>query len=209
MRIRQQIRHYAHDTRFLKACTGLCLFLSLMAGTAQADWQLQPTDSSLTFTSTKKGQITETHSFTSLTGAVDSQGAAQISIALASVETQIPTRNERMKVMLFEAQTFPIVNITANLSLDPMLTLAVGQSVTQEITLTINLHGISQTRVTVLNVERQAASVFVVTNIEPLLIDVADFELADGVQALREIAGLKSITPIVPVSFSLNFRQQP
>jgi len=209
MRIRQQIRHYAHNTRLLKACTGLCLSLSLMAGTAQADWQLQPTDSSLTFTSTKNAQITETHSFTSLMGAVDSHGAAQISIALASVETQVPIRNERVQVMLFEAQTFPMANITAKLGLDPMLALAVGQSMTQEITLTIDLHGISQTRATVLNVERLAATVFAVTNIEPLLIDVADFELADGVQALREIAGLKSITPIVPVSFSLNFRQQP
>jgi polyisoprenoid-binding protein YceI len=209
MRIRQQIRHYAHDTRLLKACTGLCLSLSLIAGTVQADWQLQPTDSSLTFTSTKNVQITETHSFTSLTGAVDSHGAAQISIALASVDTQIPIRNERLQVMLFEAQTYPMANITANLTLDPMLTLAVGQSMTQEVTLTINLHGISQTRATALNVERQASTVFVVTNIKPLLIDVADFELADGVQALREIAGLKSITPIVPVSFSLNFRQKP
>lgn len=209
MRIRQLIRHYAHDTQLLKACTGACLCLSLMAGTAQADWQLQPTDSSLTFTSTKNALITESHSFTSLTGAVDSHGAAQISIALASVETQVPIRNERLQVMLFEAQTFPVANITANLTLDPMLTLAVGQSMTQEIPLTINLHGISQTRATALNVERQAATVFVVTNIEPLLIDVADFDLTDGVQALREIAGLKSITPIVPVSFSLNFRQQP
>jgi polyisoprenoid-binding protein YceI len=209
MRIRQQIRHYAHDTRLLKACTGLCLSLSLMAGTAQADWQLQPTDSSLTFTSTKNVQITETHSFTSLTGAVDSHGAAQISIALASVETQIPIRDERLQVMLFEAQTYPTANITAKLTLDPMLRLAVGQSMTQAVTLTINLHGISQTRATVLNVERQASTIFVVTNIKPLLIDVDDFELADGVQALREIAGLKSITPIVPVSFSLNFRQQP
>jgi polyisoprenoid-binding protein YceI len=209
MRIHQQIRHYAHYMRLLKACTGLCLSLSLMAGTAQADWQLQPADSSLTFTSTKNAQITETHSFTSLTGAVDSHGVAQISIALASVETQVPIRNERVQVMLFEAQTYPTADITANLTLDPMLTLAVGQSMTQAITLTINLHGISQTRATVLNVERQASTVFVVTNIEPLLINVADFELADGVQALREIAGLKSITPIVPVSFSLNFRQQP
>ncbi|MFT7133993.1 MAG: polyisoprenoid-binding protein YceI [Cyclobacteriaceae bacterium] len=209
MRIRQQIRHYVHDTRLLKACTGLCLSLSLMAGTALADWQLQPTDSSLTFTSTKNVQITEAHSFTSLTGAVDSHGAAQISIALASVETQVPIRNERLQVMLFEAQTYPMANITANLTLDPMLALAVGQSMTQEITLTIDLHGISQTRATVLNVERQASTVFVVTNIEPLLIDVADFELVDGFQALREIAGLKSITPIVPVNFSLKFLQQP
>jgi hypothetical protein len=111
--------------------------------------------------------------------------------------------------MLFEAQTYPMANITANLTLDPMLALAVGQSMTQEITLTIDLHGISQTRATVLNVERQASTVFVVTNIEPLLIDVADFELVDGFQALREIAGLKSITPIVPVNFSLKFLQQP
>jgi hypothetical protein len=178
-----------------------------MAGNAQADWQLLPMDSSLTFTSTKNAQVTETHSFAGLNGVIKSEGTAQVNIPLASVETLVPIRNERLRMMFFETATFPLAVVNADLALEPLLALAIGQSMTQEVPLTINLHGIRQTQPAMLHVERLTMTDFQVTTAEPLLVDVADFELADGVQALREIAGLKSITPIVPVSFSLNFRQ--
>jgi polyisoprenoid-binding protein YceI len=207
MRISQQTRQHVPHSGFLKIFSGLCLSLSLVAGYAQADWQLLPTDSSLTFTSTKNAQLTETHSFAGLSGAIKSQGAAEISIPLASVETLVPIRNERLRVMLFETQTFPLALVSANLTLEPLLTLNVGESMTQEVPLTINLHGISQTQAATLNVVRLAVTDFKVTTVEPLLVDVADFGLADGVQALREIAGLKSIDAIIPVSLSLHFRQ--
>jgi hypothetical protein len=44
-----------------------------------------------------------------------------------------------------------------------------------------------------------------VTSERPLLLNAADVGLADGVERLREIAGLPSISPAVPVSFVLLF----
>lgn len=209
MRISQQIGQCVPYARLFNVCTGVCLSLSLMAGTAQADWQLLPMESSLTFTSTKNAAVTETHSFTGLNGVIKSQGSAEVTIPLASVETLIPIRNERLRVMFFETQTFPLAVVNAELALEPLLALSAGESMTQAVLLSINLRGIIQTRAATLNVKRLAATDFQVTTVEPLLIDVADFGLVAGVEALLEVAGLKSITPIVPVSFSLNFRQVP
>jgi polyisoprenoid-binding protein YceI len=209
MRIKHQGSKYACCTPLVSVCLGLGLSLSLMTGAAQADWQLSPRNSSLTFDSTKNEQVTETHAFTSLSGSVADNGTAKVVIYLASVETQVPVRNERMQSMLFDTPTFPEASVTAELALAPLLALPVGQSLTQEVQLTIDLHGVSHTQAATLLIVRQDAGGVKVKSAAPVMIDVADFALAPGLQALREIAGLKSISPLVPVSFDLNFRQAP
>ncbi|WP_308873603.1 hypothetical protein [Thiothrix subterranea] len=44
-----------------------------------------------------------------------------------------------------------------------------------------------------------------VTTVAPIVLNAADFDLAAGVTALREIAELPSISNAVPVTFFLNF----
>ena len=39
----------------------------------------------------------------------------------------------------------------------------------------------------------------------PVLLHIGDFGLTDGLATLQELAGLPSITPVSPVSFSLLF----
>ncbi|AFP30059.1 hypothetical protein MRBBS_1121 [Marinobacter sp. BSs20148] len=41
---------------------------------------------------------------------------------------------------------------------------------------------------------------------QPLLVKAEDFGLAGGIEALREIAGLSSVTTAVPVTENLVFR---
>ena len=67
------------------------------ASLAQAAWQLSADESSLTFVTTKATHVAEVHSFKSLTGSVDEQGRVAVSVALASVDTLIPIRDERMR----------------------------------------------------------------------------------------------------------------
>ena len=45
-----------------------------------------------------------------------------------------------------------------------------------------------------------------VTSITPMIIDADNFGLVAGINKLQEIAGLKSITRTVPVTFSLTFK---
>jgi hypothetical protein len=47
-----------------------------------------------------------------------------------------------------------------------------------------------------------------VASTQPLVIDAAKFGLSDGVEKLREIAGLDSISNAVPVTFVMTFVDQ-
>ena len=40
---------------------------------------------------------------------------------------------------------------------------------------------------------------------QPILVNAADLELTEGIATLQQIAGLDSISPTVPVSFTLTF----
>ena len=40
----------------------------------------------------------------------------------------------------------------------------------------------------------------------PVIVNASDFALIEGIERLRAVAGLPSISPAVPVSFTLRFR---
>jgi hypothetical protein len=46
-----------------------------------------------------------------------------------------------------------------------------------------------------------------VTTIVPIVVSASQLNLQPGIEALREIAGLPSISYSVPVTFSLTFRR--
>jgi hypothetical protein len=175
-------------------------------GLAHGDWELENSSSSLAFVSVKNAAIAEAHSFTSLSGLVDKTGAATVQVQLDSAETMIPIRNERLRSMLFATDSFPLATITTKLELAPLLMLGSGAALTLDLPLTINLHGISVTKTVPVRVVSLAADRYLVSAIKPLVVNAAEFGLLPGIEALREVAGLQSITPAVPVSFTLVFR---
>ena len=91
----------------------LLVFISSMAP-AQS-WTLDPQHSFLSFTTTKDASISDHHGFAQLTGAVDEGGKAWLRIGLASVESNIDKRNERIREHLFEVAQYP--EAVASLSL--------------------------------------------------------------------------------------------
>lgn len=56
-------------------------------------------------------------------------------------------------------------------------------------------------------VARLDAQTLLVQSRQPLVVYASQLGLSDGVEALREVAGLPSISPAVPVSFNLTFRE--
>ncbi len=84
----------------------LLLLLSLTASQAFAGWTLDNTDSRLSFVTVKAQNVAEVHSFTQLSGEVDSTGIATVTIQLASVDTLIEIRDERMREVLFQTDIF-------------------------------------------------------------------------------------------------------
>ena len=191
-----------------RRCALMMVTLALMvSGQARADWILESGPSSLNFVSIKNNAIAEAHTFKSLRGSVEKGGGATVYIDLDSVETLIPVRNERIRNLLLSTSEFPAATITSSLDLAPMLTLSAGEYLQMDLTFNLGLHGVEATKTVAVRLFRLSEQAFQVSSIKPLMINAADFGLTGGIEALREIASLQSITPVVPVSFSLVFRQ--
>lgn len=182
------------------------LLLSLFVHSAMASqWQLDPNNSQLNFISTKKISVSEIHQFTQLSGSVDEMGNATIDIDLASVDTKIDIRNERMRKYLFNTDMFPKAQLTAQIEPATLDAIAEGASTTLTIDATLNLHGQSVPLVIDVAVTRLVGAKLSVVSLQPVLLNVADFNLVAGVDKLTELAGLPSISYTVPVTFYLTF----
>ena len=185
----------------------LAALLTLLASAqAAAQWTLSADDSSLSFISVKAEHIAEVHSFARLSGEIDSGGEAVVSIDLTSVQTGIDIRNERMQSMLFNTDMYPRAQVSADVDAAALSSMAVGESAVLEVPLAINLHGEVLTLSAPLRVSHVKGGLRVDT-LAPIIVKADAFALVDGIESLREIAGLPSISRSVPVSFSLLFSQ--
>lgn len=176
----------------------------LASSSAWADWTLNNDYSRLNFVSVKKNMIGETHHFTRLEGSLADNGQLKVSIPLASVETLIPIRNERMQKMLFETKLFPTADISAKV--DPKhLKLKVGESKIISVEADVGLHGVNKMVQTEVMISRLANNKLLVASLKPIIVRPADFGLDKGVDKLMAVAKLPGITHSVPVSFVLSF----
>jgi polyisoprenoid-binding protein YceI len=184
---------------------GLGLLLALgLAQPALADWVLDNERSAVSFVSVKNARTAELHHFKALTGTVSDAGAARIAIDLDSVETLIPIRNQRMRELLFETVRFPAARLEAQIP-ETMLNLEPGASVTDLVTVVLDLHGARKDFAALLVATRTAEGHMQVVLRDPLVVNAADFGLEAGIEVLREVAGLESINKAVPVSAHLVF----
>jgi len=170
-------------------------------------WQLVNTQSHLNFISIKKGTFVETHHFKKFSGSVDTGGKALVTIALDSVETNIDIRNERMRTHLFKTAETPNATLTTNLDMAQFTDMAVGERKEISQIIVIHMHGKTESLRAEMIVTRLGANKIVVDSHDPILLNVEAFGMTAGVEKLRELAKLPSITPVVPVSFSLVFER--
>jgi polyisoprenoid-binding protein YceI len=181
------------------------MVLLLFVAPAWADWTLNNAQSQLSFVSIKKGDIAEVHRFDQLDGSVDGKGNVKLTIQLASVDTAIPIRDQRMREMLFETSAFPSAVLTATIDASEVNTLDVGDILMSSLKGQLSLHGQSGPVTAELAVARLGPKKLLVSSRKPMVLQVADYELLGGVDKLREVAGLDSISKAVPVSFVLTF----
>ena len=184
--------------------TILSLLLALSLPAAAAEWRLDGERSSLYFVSIKKNEVAETNHFDRLSGGY-AKGEARLNIDLTSVETGIDIRDQRMRKHLFEVDSHPSATVTLEVSEQRVADLEPGEQALLDATATLDLHGATQELDTPLTVSRLADGSLQVTNARPVVVNAGPFGLTQGVEKLREIAGLPSISPAVPVQFSLYF----
>ncbi len=179
--------------------------LAVLALPAQANWYLDNESSRLSFITNKNGDVTEVHRFLVLHGKVDSKGAAELQIEMDSVNSGIPLRDERMRKDLFEVARFPDALIRAQLDLRPINDLANGAQLELRLPVTVSLHGKEHSYSAQLLATRLDERRFQVVTLEPLMLRAEEFDLAPGLDALRKVAGLQSISLSVPVGVVLIF----
>jgi len=184
--------------------TGTALTL-LATLPAFAEMAVDPARSSVSLVSVKvtgdgKTSAAELFRFTSINGAVDSDGEARITIPLEKIETGVGIRNERMAKYLFETDTYPEATVTASI---PDNALEEGSRDIQ-LPATLDLHGKKSDLSLAVTINVQGDQVFVNTT-EPVLLDTNAHEFSGGLAKLADLAKVFHIPSTVPVSFNLAF----
>ena len=183
-------------------------FISLVAFPALSAWQLDNDKSSLSFISIKNGNVAEVHHFNQLSGTFDESGKVSFSIDLLSVDTNVVVRDERMRKFLFNTDVFPKANFDAQVDMEKFNNIAVGSADMIELTGDISLHGRVHTAAVKVVIAKLSNESFVVSSLKPILLYANNFALEEGVNKLKELAKLPSISNAVPVSFIVSFNKE-
>ncbi len=173
-----------------------------------ANWQLDNAASQLSFVTIKAGNIGEVHHFRKLNGSINNEGNASVEIVLASIDTLIPIRDERMQSMLFEADIFPVARIEVPFEKNALAGLTPGSMSENSLVGQLQIKD-RQIEVTAhVTAMRVGEKRIVVATRQPILVSASMVGLEAGVEKLREVAGLPSISQAVPVTFLLTFVQE-
>lgn len=183
----------------------LCFSKGATASPFASGWTLVPDVSGLTFSSTKERDVTETSTMTRLSGAIDPDGVADISIELDSLATGIDIRDARMRALLFETFRLPTAEVSARI--DPDLLVGLGQRRSAEVTLplTLTLNETSREIEATLAVTLITDDIVSVTTAVPIRLALSDYNLLPGLQKLEAAAGV-DILPQTEVQLDMLFR---
>lgn len=183
----------------------LSLSSLLFSSTLLADWHIE-SPSSIHFLTNKNTHITEVHSFKKFSSTVSDSGYVVLNIDLTSVDTRIAIRDERMQKHLFESNRFSSAKFEAEIPVTVLAQVNAGTATHFDLTGTISLHGEQAKASSKVLISPNKDNSISVTSVTPMLIDAESFNLVAGINKLKEIAGLSSITRTVPVMFSLTYK---
>lgn len=187
--------------------TLFAILLTSIASTASAEWVLKNTESTLNFISVKKSKIAEVHHFKNIAGNVNDNGEVTVSVKLDSVETNIPIRNERMQKFLFEVSQFPLAKVSTQIDNKEIDKLKVGDSFSKKLSFNISIHGQEQVINADMRMTLLAGNKLLVSTIKPTILNLSQFSLIKGIEKLKALAKLPSISSAVPVTVSFIFEK--
>lgn len=168
-------------------------------------WTLEPETSTVSFGSIKNDYTGEAHSFTDISGSVSDDGQVALEINLASVNTNIDIRNERMINEVFgDAVT---AALSAKVDMDALTALKPGDSTVMEVEATLDFLGVETPFYLNMFMMRLSENRVLASSDAPVYLSTEDLEIDAGIDALQALAGLDSITRVTPLSARLIFTQ--
>lgn len=174
---------------------------------AAGSWELDAEQSALSFVSLKNVDVAEAHHFNQLSGSLDDDGQFELVIDLDSVDTAVPIRDERMREHVFAGESRAVVRGAVDVTL--LTDLGVGRSTSAEVRGELSFRGSTTPLVARVRISAIDGRQLQVVSTDPILVSARTLGVADGVEKLRELAALKSISMAVPVYLSLTWRQRP
>ncbi|PKG72535.1 YceI family protein [Shewanella sp. Choline-02u-19] len=183
------------------------LLIPLSFVTSAASWKVTNDESNVNFISIKKGDIAEVHHFKTIAGTLNDNGEFELTISLASVDTQVEIRDERMGSLLFDVDKYPKLTLSAKVDKKLLNSIAVGESKIATIDGQVDLHGKKVSLPFTVSIARLSDANLLVASVMPVIVNSDSFGLTQGIEKLREIAGLSAISKAVPVSFILNLKK--
>ena len=168
-------------------------------------WTSVGEESLIAFGSVKKDVVGEVHSFGEVAGTVGADGAVSIAIQLASVETNIDIRNERMIEHVFKGSD-AVAQITGTVDMDEVKDLAVGATTVVDFEGALTLGAVAADIEAELFVARLADNRVLVTTSDMLMLSTADLGVDGGIDMLQSLAKLSGITRVTPITLRMVFQ---
>jgi polyisoprenoid-binding protein YceI len=122
-----------------------------------------------------------------------------------SINSGVTLRDQRMRELLFETALHPTATIEVAVPTALLNSLTAGQSTHADVSATVRLHGVEKAVTARVLIQRLSNSRVLVQSVSPPLARAADFGLAEGVEQLRAVVNLVSISSTVPVDFAFAF----
>lgn len=186
--------------------TCVALLAVLLSAPCWADWTLVGERSQLNFVTTKANHVAETHGFDRLSSSVNAEGKVTLTIDLTSVNTKIDIRDERMREMLFETAKYPTATLTAQIA-PAALAIKAGEQSKVDIAGKLNLHGKTVDVNSTAIVTKLGNGEVSVISAGPILLTANSVGLVEGVEKLREVAGLNTISYSVAITYALTYAE--
>lgn len=180
----------------------------LLATATHADWRVDAESSRVSFIATKNVHQTDVGRFFGLLGEVGPDGDVLLRVELDSLRTGVLLQDQRLRKELFDSARFAFAEVRARLDLQPILKLAPGAQMELTLPASLDLHGVGKPFRCDLLITRLDAHRFQIVTLSPVVLDAADFGLAEPLAGLRQSAGLKSVSLAVPVSAVLIFSER-
>ncbi|MHC8372776.1 YceI family protein [Pseudomonas sp. MDT1-85] len=180
----------------------------LISPLALANWQIQNEFSNFNFTTVKAvalgaSAVTEVQVFRKIEGQVDDVGNIDLEVALGSVDTGTPLRDERLREILFDVVKNPTAHFNGKVDLTHLKTLGVGEIVDTKVDGVLKFNGVEKTINSNIRYVRLSDDKIMINTLQPLIINLSDYGLKKGVEALQTMMGLSFLSNTAPISFSI------
>ncbi len=194
----------------MKSLLSLTLATALSATAAlaggHANWTSVDAESRLAFGSIKSNEFGEVHHFKSVSGTVSEAGELAVSIDLASIETNIDIRNERMLEHVFQAGK-ATAQLTGTIDMESVSALEVGATTLIDVEGALAFAGVELDVETQMLVARLTEDRVLVTTADLIMLSTEDLGITKGIDTLMELASLDSITRVAPVTLHMVFEK--